>query len=703
MNEEQKVTFDSIKAKHEALSQQARDTTGDSEAFLEQVKAFLREIRQAGREIHPGSGRDLLISLASFWATYYFQHSEDGTYPPTDLDPYMGPPEEITQTSMQSPLQSYISSAEGALIGEMAKSSTTVTTAGSLVDSTWEKIKSLPKHWRYAIFAAPGILILIILLAVFMAGRGTIIPPQASNTEFTETARALVGTQFALMTSQAQVEQIDRTQQAATQLAGASTQPASPTVIVASTPTLVASPTPLPATDTPEPSDTPTPTATPAAGIEGLGVTVLINNLNDLQSVQPVMTLNISYANFSPGWSIHLLLQPLSQGLKYYPLEEFFLVPEGETSGTWTPTVSFGTGAQLANREQYTITPVMALDERARQELSSAVIDGLDVLPKSVYTSPQLVTKVYTVIRGAYNVVNEVRLIYSVYIPDQKNNDLYAALPDGSDPLRLTNSSDISEFHPSLSPSGKQIAFVGRKYSDGSNRVYSLWLMDSNGENRIPIADDPAYIYDTPAWSPDGTSILYSFHPADTSQAKLEDYGINLYDIASGEIVKLKIGLAYSEQPVWMPDGQAFIFVAYSPNTETRGLFRYDIRTGEVTGVFDDKELNESQPAVSPDGRRVVFIDSYTFLFYILDLERGDVFQLITPPVSYQSFPTWGTDNNTIYFEVYQESAYAIMAINADSTDLRPITTTGSALNPTIGLLDVYLPVEAQTSTTGGG
>ena len=76
-----------------------------------------------------------------------------------------------------------------------------------------------------------------------------------------------------------------------------------PTTTAVLTPTL---------TETPVPGLTPVPSETPGTGIENQGVSVQVTNLNDLQEVLPQMELNVSFANFTLGWSVHLLIQPLS-------------------------------------------------------------------------------------------------------------------------------------------------------------------------------------------------------------------------------------------------------------------------------------------------------------------------------------------------------------------------------------------------------
>ena len=67
----------------------------------------------------------------------------------------------------------------------------------------------------------------------------------------------------------------------------------------------------------------------------------------------------------------------------------------------------------------------------------------------------------------------------------------------------MTNN-DANDWHPNISPDGKQIAFSSDR--DGNFEIY---VMDINGDNLTRLTHDA--VRDTsPSWSPDGSKIVFS-------------------------------------------------------------------------------------------------------------------------------------------------------------------------------------------------
>ena len=664
------MQIEQVKLKHDDLSKRSADIK-IARDLLPEVCDFIDQLRKMGRDVPPGANRDLLISLASFWATYYFQHSEENTYPSTTLEPYMmGKIESETSAKFRDLIKQSLGTMSAESAGGIA----------GTITSMWEKYRRMELIWRIVVFAVP---LLVIIVAILIASTGNGGPgPKA-----TATGLAMLGTQQALETIQAELTDIASLPITITPL------PATPETLEPPTETSEPAITPED-TSTIVPVDTPAVTPTAGTGIENQGVSVQVTNLNDLQEVLPQMELNVSFANFTLGWSVHLLIQPLSRGLTYYPVTDYYLVEKGYGSGEWTVTVDFGSGQELDYREQYAITPVMATSDAAREALTAAVRTGLEQLPEGVFTSPQLITRVYTVVRQAYTVVNEARVVYSALDAKASNLDIYAMRLDGSDPLRLTDSPEISELYPSLSPDGMHIAFVGRQISqlNTEKRTFSLWVMNSDGANRVNIAQDPALIYDRPLWSPDGKTLAYNTSPADASvRGSLASWAIYLYDSAAGRSLRLDTGLTYARHPAWTPDGKALFFSAINPDTGTLGIYQISMDTQEVRRVYDEK-ANEIQPVVSPDGQRLLFLDYDSRELYILEMNTGRVELVKTPPVLDLGYAVWSPDGTAIYFEANTKSAYAIWIVELEEGEPRQLTPGNTELAPFAGLLVVYLP-----------
>ena len=96
----------------------------------------------------------------------------------------------------------------------------------------------------------------------------------------------------------------------------------------------------------------------------------------------------------------------------------------------------------------------------------------------------------------------------------------------------VTNTPDVHEHYPQISPDGKKLCF---SVDTGERRdtVRSLWVMDIDGKNRKKIADNAR----EPFWSPDANVLGYL--PQEFPKFNVMDYytkGLNFCELATGRI-----------------------------------------------------------------------------------------------------------------------------------------------------------------------
>ncbi len=631
------ISIDDIKSKHADLSKRAYQGK-PSKMLVPDVKVFIEEIRAAGADIPPGNKRELLRSLGDAWGNYIFR--ETGVFPPTDLKPYAGP----------SP-----------------------------------NLLTLPS-WVAAISRPVWILILAgALLAMIVASSWISSSVSKRNQQATQIAVDNArNTEVALAVAQ--------TEQAPDQA------PLNSTHTPTGMPTLSPSPTPTP-TFTTTPTETLAPDETPASlpTTESAGVVVQLTSLKDGDSVIPEMSISGTYENLQPGWSIHVLLEPLSEAGKFYPLESYFSVPKDSTDGMWELTVGFQIGADLTTEEYYNISVVAVQDDRARAALDAAVEKGLDKLPSGVIPFPGITT----VTRNAYTWIDEVRLVYSSYLKETNNSEILTARLDGTDIQYIPNPDRIVSLQPNISPSGGQIVYVGQERTSDGKTLYLLVIMDSNGENRKVIARQ-AVALEHPIWSPDGNYIAYSAIVSSLNLTFQQNpvWEIFLYDVEMGTHYQLTKGTSSNRCPTWMPKGDKLIFSSQIASTNTLGIVEVDVKTGEMALLVDAKMLDETYPAVSPDGKMIAYSISPSLEenadIYVFDLSTENTIQLtgLNRDDGHDALPAWDPDGKMIYFQTYRTGRYAIWAINIDGSDLRQITFGDSDSSPDLGSLNAYWLIE---------
>jgi len=147
-------------------------------------------------------------------------------------------------------------------------------------------------------------------------------------------------------------------------------------------------------------------------------------------------------------------------------------------------------------------------------------------------------------------------IAYEAYLDDETGGNLEIAIRpiDGSQPpIRLTND-PAADFSPAWSPGGRQIAYVSTTSGD-----MEIWLsdLDKSEDRNQNLSNLPYSNEKHPAWSPDGTKILWSSEGPD---------GIDRLQIWDTQQPDLKPRLLEAGSwPVWSADGQQVMTTFVTP------------------------------------------------------------------------------------------------------------------------------------------
>ena len=221
--------------------------------------------------------------------------------------------------------------------------------------------------------------------------------------------------------------------------------------------------------------------------------------------------------------------------------------------------------------------------------------------------------------------------------------ELYVMRPNGTGLRRLTH--DRSEdTNPAWSPDGKQIVFVSHRPRVTSKSA--IWAIKANGTGLRRLTDGRELDRD-PAWSPDGTTIAFVRFPdaiwlmnADgTNQSQLTTPRAQPPDNEE------------DSDPAWSPDGDWIAFDRlHEPHLGPTGSTRYrrDIYVirADGTGIrrLTRRARTNSQPAWSPDGKRIVFASDRAredwSTIYVMNADGTRQKRLITAPRHHFS-PDW--------------------------------------------------------------
>jgi hypothetical protein len=225
------------------------------------------------------------------------------------------------------------------------------------------------------------------------------------------------------------------------------------------------------------------------------------------------------------------------------------------------------------------------------------------------------------------------------------NSAIMRADTDGNgEVLRVTSivNDDAQNFHARPSPDGRMIAFDSDR--EGERAVY---IADAEGRNVRRVSGEGFAA--VPSWSPDGRRL--AFVRAEPGRPRV--WNLWTLDLASGDTTRLtshRVGQPWGA--AWFPDGQR---IAYSH--EDRLIVRSLDGSSERIYPSPRKGQLLRTPAVSPDGRRVIF-QVYKDGGWMLDLEDGTMTRILTDATA-EEF-SWSPDGHRVAYHSRKSGTWSV-------------------------------------------
>jgi Tol biopolymer transport system component len=225
---------------------------------------------------------------------------------------------------------------------------------------------------------------------------------------------------------------------------------------------------------------------------------------------------------------------------------------------------------------------------------------------------------------------------------------------------------------PVISPDGKQIAFAA---------VGDLYVMPVGGKPTNVTRD--AALDTDPAWSPDGTALVYS------SDKDSEHLQLWIRDMRSGHSRQVTHLTTQPQGATWSPDGTRIAFFNVDGMWRAAEISVLDVATGIVTKLHDTL-AQPGTPTWSPDGKRLALAEvaPYTKRF------REGTNQILTIAADgsgsgrtvgdrwYAPVPTLSIDSRGGCGPIWSPDGTKMAAIYEGVLAVWPVTAAGAPLGP---------------------
>lgn len=249
-------------------------------------------------------------------------------------------------------------------------------------------------------------------------------------------------------------------------------------------------------------------------------------------------------------------------------------------------------------------------------------------------------------------------LVFTVWTY-RADKELFRADINGANRCQLTNNI-VADAQPSISPDGKQIAFV----SFDEVVQQSIFIMNSDGTNRRQLTNGGS-AYSFPEWSPDGNQLIF--------QATIDEL-FDLY-IMNGDgsaLHKLTNNVTLDIMPDWSSDGRSIVFA--SDQTFDPAGFVHQSNSYEIYAIDADgsnfrrltyNERLDRSPTWSPDNQKIAFLSDNRL--YVINADGSSLRQL-TDSDTYS--PVWLPDSRRIAFL----TGGTVYTVDIEHSTIEPLT-----------------------------
>lgn len=170
----------------------------------------------------------------------------------------------------------------------------------------------------------------------------------------------------------------------------------------------------------------------------------------------------------------------------------------------------------------------------------------------------------------------------------EQDPEIYTIRTDGSELVRLTNSSGFDRF-PDWSPNGNKIVFTSNRNLDDD-----IYIMNSDGSNVEQLTDTESHSWSA-AWSPDASQLVYTFG----SESEGDLYIIDRNGTNPQQITNLSSdNNSDTYHSSWAPNGSEIVF--HSSQNGQKDIYKVSSDGSGSSVNLTSTNANDQTPHWSP-------------------------------------------------------------------------------------------------------
>ena len=231
------------------------------------------------------------------------------------------------------------------------------------------------------------------------------------------------------------------------------------------------------------------------------------------------------------------------------------------------------------------------------------------------------------------------------------------------------------------SPNGRQILFIKRLLileNEPEQTILCVMDMNTRDTRHILQPNLPTSIHH-PSWAPDSKHILYLQLREFRKDAGLylptvfitDDNGNNVFEVNRDDL-EILTELSAVTVPTWSPSRSQIAYIGFIPEVETREIYSMNLEDESPTALTSGDAENKTPLAWYPDGKKILF--AFSEDIYVMDLD-GENMKNVTQSPERESTATWSPDGKQIAFgRSMREGEISIFVMGANGRNQRRLT-----------------------------